>query len=319
MYEKRFSGHQSFPLRKGWLNKYHSIEADGLDGGKDDIKELTVEQLAVYWGVGKNMVDAIKYWAGQTGISDAQYHDSKKIFETLYSNDKFIQKRSTLWLVHWLLCRNTEQVTSYRFFFNHYNSLLVSKDSLYTAIEVAFEKNRFPMKAKKDKKHSHSFLTLDSSNSMKKDIGILFQMYALKDNVKNKDVEDNMLAMFGELELIKPFGKDTWICELEERTSLSDNVFNYCLLDFFSRIMGKETSIGINDIMHLEGSPARIFRMSEREIELRLDKLTKTDSLGEKFSWIDSRGSRAIQINDNFVQYDNVKEELLNKVYARNV
>ncbi len=57
----RFSGHQTFPLRHGWLTKA------ALGIGED--RELFRRKDAlVRLGVGKNMVASIRHWSQATGV-----------------------------------------------------------------------------------------------------------------------------------------------------------------------------------------------------------------------------------------------------------
>ncbi|MBQ5794972.1 MAG: DUF4007 family protein, partial [Kiritimatiellae bacterium] len=57
----RFSGHQTFVSRNGWLEKGVNLILNNPHGflGSDAVVQL---------GVGKNMVESIKYWCQQTGL-----------------------------------------------------------------------------------------------------------------------------------------------------------------------------------------------------------------------------------------------------------
>ncbi|MDC5388188.1 DUF4007 family protein, partial [Acinetobacter baumannii] len=54
-----FSGHETFALRYGWLNKSYNLL---------NTKEKNEEKLIVSLGVGKNMVNSIKYWTDISGL-----------------------------------------------------------------------------------------------------------------------------------------------------------------------------------------------------------------------------------------------------------
>lgn len=56
----KFLGHQTFSLRYGWLEKGYAYVQNGSGFGDAD--------AIVKLGVGKNMVDSIKYWCEMTGI-----------------------------------------------------------------------------------------------------------------------------------------------------------------------------------------------------------------------------------------------------------
>ena len=65
----RFGGHETFPIREGWLNK-------GLRLLVEDPIKMTDEYYADWLGVGRNMGKAIKHWLVATGI--AQPLDQKR-------------------------------------------------------------------------------------------------------------------------------------------------------------------------------------------------------------------------------------------------
>jgi len=54
----KFSGHQTFAFRYGWLEKGYNFVKDNRKFNDDD--------AIVGLGVGKNMVESIKYWCGAT-------------------------------------------------------------------------------------------------------------------------------------------------------------------------------------------------------------------------------------------------------------
>lgn len=57
----RFSGHQTFPFRHGWLTK----AAMGIG---EDRELFRREDALVRLGVGKNMVSSIRHWSQATGV-----------------------------------------------------------------------------------------------------------------------------------------------------------------------------------------------------------------------------------------------------------
>ena len=66
-YRPQFSGHETFPLRYGWLKKaYESIKARQND--KDNKKVFLSEDAIARFGIGKNMVMSMRHWATITGV-----------------------------------------------------------------------------------------------------------------------------------------------------------------------------------------------------------------------------------------------------------
>ena len=77
-YRPQFSGHETFPLRYGWLKKAY----DAVQESSQDIKPTIFSrpEAIADFGVGKNMVLSIKHWAIMTGIISEP--NSKGIIKT---------------------------------------------------------------------------------------------------------------------------------------------------------------------------------------------------------------------------------------------
>ena len=135
-YTAKFSGHETFPLRYGWLYKAVSSVRDQYDdkplkpvtSGNSEDKEKAVVRM----GVGKNMVSSIAYWAIASKMIDVSNREKDTLTEIaadLFGEeegesgcDPYMERIGTVWLLHWLLNRDYHNVTSYRWFFNHSRS-----------------------------------------------------------------------------------------------------------------------------------------------------------------------------------------------------
>ena len=66
-YSPQLSGHETFPLRYGWLKKAFDAVQDSKD--VDDNRAVFSGPDAIArFGVGKNMVASMRHWATATGI-----------------------------------------------------------------------------------------------------------------------------------------------------------------------------------------------------------------------------------------------------------
>lgn len=301
-YTARFSGHQTFPLRYGWLYKYYQVSQF------ENFSALTTDDLMVEWGVGKNMVEGLKYWADRVGIYD---QNDENLVSTEYSlidqHDAHLENVNSIWLIHWLLCRNVSELTAYRVFFNFYNGQKVDKASLMVFVKDLFETRQFEANTKKK-----SILQLPSESTVSKDLSTFFLTYATKKS--GKVSEDSFSSPLSELGLLKQFDKQTYLCELEERSSLSDAVFTYALLDYFSSLSRESntvTTMSFDSFLMNAGSPARVFRMSQSEVEIRLERAAELTS--GKIGWTDTQGLRQIQIKDSTALEN--KDTFLAKIY----
>ena len=61
-YRPQFSGHETFPLRYGWLKKAFDAVL-GTEGGSDNRHVFTGSDAIARFGVGKNMVASMRHWS----------------------------------------------------------------------------------------------------------------------------------------------------------------------------------------------------------------------------------------------------------------
>lgn len=133
----KYSGHESFSIRKDWLAKgIRKIEAFK---SKDEL--VTMDEL----GIGKNMVKSLRYWLKVTGITIDE--PKKKEFclsplgKIIRDNDRYTEELGTLWLLHYSLATNKEFATSWYYFFNEFNTKEFTADDFISSITKWDEMN----------------------------------------------------------------------------------------------------------------------------------------------------------------------------------
>ena len=76
-FKPSFSGHETFPLRHGWLKKaYDFIKNNESTEGKNPFAN---EHAIAFFGVGKNMVISIRHWAQLAGITEEGKNSHKMV------------------------------------------------------------------------------------------------------------------------------------------------------------------------------------------------------------------------------------------------
>ena len=113
----KFRAHETFFLRKGWLNKglkQVKIKADVFTDKEENPMDI--------FGIGSNMVKALRYWLQVTGLtkentSGKRFQQFTELGEIIYSNDKYLEELGTLFLLHYKLATNKEEATSWYYFF----------------------------------------------------------------------------------------------------------------------------------------------------------------------------------------------------------
>ncbi|MCY3789900.1 MAG: DUF4007 family protein, partial [Gemmatimonadetes bacterium] len=66
-YQPQLSGHETFPLRYGWLKKAFDAVRETEDDHNNRSVFLADDAIARF-GVGKNMVSSIRHWATASGV-----------------------------------------------------------------------------------------------------------------------------------------------------------------------------------------------------------------------------------------------------------
>src|SRR5580765_351614 len=98
---QRFSGHESFVCRYGWLPKLHrAVVADPA--------VLRNEERAMHTlGIGRNMVKSIQFWGEATGVirsREGHGHRPGPVGDRLFGRagwDEYLETLESLWLLHW--------------------------------------------------------------------------------------------------------------------------------------------------------------------------------------------------------------------------
>lgn len=100
-----FGRHETFALRYSWLTK-------GFQAFDSNKAIFSSDESIIELGVGKNMVNAIKYWLRATMLEDsADGLVATPIGKAVFSKGgwvPYLEDEATIWLIHWLLATNWE-------------------------------------------------------------------------------------------------------------------------------------------------------------------------------------------------------------------
>lgn len=209
----KFSGHETFSCRATWLKK-------GLDFVLDDDEVVNPTRFlqpnaATKLGVGRNMVNSIRYWLSafgvileeegiETNIKGVIFKENIKSYSTtnilsfLYQSktadapkalDLYLEDPLTLWLLHYKLV-TTNYATIYNFFFLNFIPRK-SNDS--------FTEQEFLLALKSYIRASG--ISVPSFKTLEIDFKVLLDMYAVKLK-KSNDIDDTSLNVLQPLEIL---------------------------------------------------------------------------------------------------------------------
>jgi len=280
-YKPRFSGHETFPLRYTWIPKI----TQHLQGNKKDYETtsqiLNPDHGIIEFGVGKNMVKAIDFWAQFTGVLERNKDGrilsqfGKQVFKEY---DPYLENISSIWLLHWKLASQS-QLTTWFYVFNYLNSLSFTKEELFHEIIRLTKELQWPS---------------SSENIIKRDIDVFVRSYTLSKDKKNNFSEESFECPLSELGLIRPsMNKDTFDLHSGNKQSLTAAVLAYAVYDYATA--RNEQLIPLERLCSDFGSPGKVFRMDENSMIKVLSEIEKTSK--GMLIYSETAGHKQIKIN----------------------
>ena len=278
-YKPSFSGHETFPLRYGWLRKAY----EEIKNNKDTSKNIFSDEEAVSrFGVGKNMVAAIHHWSQVTGIveeDDDRKLRISKIGDLIFSKtgDPYLEHMSSLWFLHWLLATNPKKTTWF-WAFNHFPTQTFSRDQLVQdIIKLCSNQTRWRS---------------SSANTIKRDVDCFVRTYSSISSKKVLSHEENLESPLSELGIISALGRrDIFRFSRGEKPTLSNNIFLFSLIDFWIKFSSSQT-MTFEKICYEPGSPGRVFMFDEDSLTDRLANINETSN--NLFKWSETAGLKQI-------------------------
>ena len=281
-----FSGHESFPCKTLWLKK-------GYDFVVHD-KDFNNPEAVIDLGVGKNMVASIRYWLKVFGLCQNEQPTwlGNYLFNDEDGRDLYMEDLATLWILHFHLVFN-QDATLYNLFFCGYQKghTQFEREQIVTYVKLhmieANKKNVF------------------NENTVKKDVSVLIQNYALpRKYLSNEDFSSLLI----DLDLIRQNteGKGYYI-NIDGKRKVAKEIFMYALL-VLKELEGDNT-ISYDTVQDKVGLT---FCMQDYETIEMLKLLANEYS--DYMSYNDNAGIRMIQFTQNLG-----KEQVLNDYYEAHV
>ena len=282
-YRPRLSGHETFPLRYGWLKKAF----DAVEGSPDATSAKSIflaDDAIARFGVGKNMVASIRHWANVTGVLDeAALLDgpaSTPLGKMLFGEsgiDPYFEHPATAWLIHWQLAGRPQKTTWY-WAFNYYPSTFFDREQLASGLLSLAGDRGWPRAA---------------PTTIKADVACFIRTYVSMSPSGKASHEDVLESPLPELGLVKPVGKrDGFRFVRGNKPSLGHGVFCYAITDFWSRFSAART-LSFEAIAHEPGSPGRVFLLDENSVADRLVQLE--ESSNGLYRWSETAGLKQLE------------------------
>ena len=274
-----FSGHQTFPFRYTWLKK-------GVDAVKENPTIFSSKDASVTLGVGKNMVDSIRYWCGVSGlikIKSSQRHldlrekrgarqprqlDLTDLGKTIFGDknrkgfDPYLEDPATLWLIHWKIASNINQATSWYWAFN------VLKRNQFTLSTFKEELSEWTRQQK-------ASMRPVSPTTLHRDVNCFIRTYCQSRHNSNAAVaEETFDCPLVELDLIAELSDNNgYEFQRGEKETLPIEIFAATLIAFWDVRFSQRETLSFSELMYEQLSPGRLFRLDEDTMVIYLETL----------------------------------------------
>lgn len=291
-YQPQLSGHETFPLRYGWLKK--AFDAVRKTEGDANCRSFFLADHAIAeLGVGKNMVASMRHWAKAAGIIDETTRKARttSFGRRLFSEDgldPYMENPATAWLVHWQLCGKPNKTTWF-WAFNHFPALSFERKLLVGSLEKLAEEREW---------------SRASTHTIGKDVACFIHTYVSQPPSGKTSREDTLESPLTELGLIRPIEKRTGFRFVRgPKPSLGKGVFSYAITEFWQGFSDAAT-LSFEAIAHEPGSPGRVFLLDENDL---VDRLTSLEEVTKGFyRWSETAGLKQLMRRRDFIGNDTI-------------
>ncbi len=279
-YKHQLSGHETFPMRYGWLKKAYDTIAD--EGHIIKANIFSNDDAIARFGVGKNMVSSLRHWSTVAGVIENVEGGNvatTELGKMLFADkglDPFMESPTTLWLIHWMFAGRVEK-TTWHWVFNYFNSTHFDRDQLSDAL-ARFAKERGWKRT--------------SETTIKRDVECFVRSYVALSRSTNASHEEKLESPLIELGLIKATNKNSFFQMVRgPKSTLGMGMFLFSLIEFWLNRSNAST-LSYEAIAHEPGSPGRVFLLDENDLAERLSDLESYTN-GE-FKWSETAGLKQV-------------------------
>lgn len=285
-----FSGHETFSLRFNWLKK-------GVDAASTNPGIFNDDDAIAEFGVGKNMVRALRHWGLACGTltSDPETtggYRPTEFGERMFSDggwDPYLEDVGTAWLLHWRLCAKPEPSPLWHFVFARWSG---------REIGVRSVKPPFAKWAESED------INLPADSTLERDLKCLLSTYA-KRRTSRSDLEEALGSPLKELNLIHQTD-GVYHFRSGPQPSLPTEIFVFAVLQYWEDTRSEADSISIQEVLQKNGSPGRVFKVSENRAFDLLSEAEKWEA--SPFTYRDSAGNRQLYRQDKGVTAQSILE-----------
>ncbi len=229
----------------------------------------------VQLGLGKNMVQSLRFWVQAMRVAESGDGNSIELSEfgtQIFGEggrDPYLEDTSTLWLLHWQLCSHSKSpLFAWHFLFNRYNEPEIVRSDVLDAIDRESQKLARPL----------------AKATLAQHFDIFMHTYVPTRGAKNEILEENLDCPLVELGLIEKLGEKRnrrgnletiYGFNRELKPDLSIGVFLYSVDDYWRRYRPNEETLSLTELTVGLGSPGQVFKLPENDVRSKLQTISQ--------------------------------------------
>lgn len=280
----QFSGHDTFPLRYGWLKKVFDAVRECELQGTDTNAVFNAQDAIARFGVGKNMVTSMRYWALASGAIEAVNARLGPYRTTVLGRallddtglDPWMEDPNSLWLLHWKFASTPERTSTWYWAFNHCPHGNFDRSMLEQHL------------ARWGEEHSKKAV---APATLKRDVDCFVGTYIERSAGGSR--EDTLECPLTELSLLRSISRrEGFQFSRSAKPTLSHGLFAYALAEFWLRSHSKVGTLSFDVLQHGAGSPGRVFVLDEESlVDYATELASTTDGA---FVWSETAGLKQL-------------------------
>ena len=245
--EPTFARHETFHPRYLWLKKaYDRVTEDPL--------AFRHKNAIVKFGVGKNMVNSIRFWSLAFKITETV---KKGLVPTTFGHkifgekglDPYLERAETLWVLHWKLLSKPCSVPVWWIALNEITATVVESGNVLDIVQ--------------DKVRNNPQWKTPSEGSVKRDMDVFLHMYTSKKD--RLGIEEYLDCPFRGMSLVKYADNKSLRFTFGQKNGLTPQVVAFACVDF-AISTGTAKSISVARLAVEPGGVGNTFKLNESDI-----------------------------------------------------
>lgn len=252
----KFSGHESFVIRYGWLPKLYEAVVACPEVFSSD------ERAILALGLGRNMVKSIRFWGDALGLIELAGRTvvptplAVRLLDPAAGRDPYLEDVGSLWRLHWLLTTHA-RLGAWAAFFMDMPDTVIAKERLVSM--VAGRAEALGSRVSRGTASAH--------------VDILVRTYDAGRLEGVAILEDALGSPLQELDLVREetvLGKPTLRLWRGAKATLDVPDFAFALHDFWTGAARGSRTLSLRTLMLSRRSPGMVFALDEASLHERL-------------------------------------------------